>query len=45
VTGRVEGYRGLRVARSGRLFWIEDVRLWNVVDDTGERRGQAALLP
>jgi hypothetical protein len=41
----VTGYRGLRIAKSGRRFWIEDVTIWNVVDDNGEYAGQAALFP
>jgi MEKHLA domain len=40
--GFVRGYRGLRVARSGRQFWIEDVTVWNVYDLAGARIGQAA---
>jgi hypothetical protein len=40
--GFVTGYRGLRVARSGRQFWIEDVTIWNLLDDAGTYVGQAA---
>jgi hypothetical protein len=40
--GFAEGYRGLRVAKSGRRFWIEDVTVWNVVDPKGRFMGQAA---
>jgi hypothetical protein len=40
--GFAEGYRGLRVARSGRRFWIEDVTMWNVLDPEGRFIGQAA---
>lgn len=36
------GYRGRRIARDGRRFWIEDVTMWNLVDDRGARIGQAA---
>ncbi len=39
--GFAEGYRGLRIAKSGRRFWIEDVTMWNLVDD-GTLVGQAA---
>jgi PAS domain S-box-containing protein len=42
--GCLRGYRGLRVARSGRRFWIEDGTLWNLIDDQGVRRGQAAAF-
>jgi PAS domain-containing protein len=42
--GWSDGYRGIRVARTGRRFWIEDVLMWNLLDDTGERCGQAARI-
>lgn len=45
ATGVADGYRGLRVAGSGRRFWIEDVVMWNLVDGSGTRCGQAALFP
>jgi PAS domain-containing protein len=38
------GYRGLRIAKSGRRFWIEDVTMWNLVDAAGVRVGQAAAF-
>lgn len=40
--GFVSGYRGLRVAKSGLQFWIEDVTVWNLLDDDGSYLGQAA---
>ena len=40
--GFATGYRGLRTARSGRSFWIEDVTMWQLVDTSGTLRGQAA---
>ncbi len=40
--GYAEGYRGLRIAKSGRRFWIEDVTMWNLVDGRGVLCGQAA---
>ncbi|KVN26743.1 MEKHLA domain-containing protein [Burkholderia ubonensis] len=40
--GFATGYRGLRISRSGRRFWIEDVTVWNLVDQDGIYRGQAA---
>jgi hypothetical protein len=36
------GYRGARIARSGRRFWIEDATVWQLVDHTGAVLGQAA---
>lgn len=40
--GFATGYRGLRIAKSGRRFWIENVTVWNLVDHDGIYRGQAA---
>jgi PAS domain S-box-containing protein len=40
--GYASGYRGLRIAKSGRRFWIENVTVWNLIDETGQRHGQAA---
>jgi hypothetical protein len=42
--GFVSDYRGLRIARSGRRFWIEQGTVWQLVDEDGVRRGQAALF-
>ncbi|MDH6455908.1 MULTISPECIES: MEKHLA domain-containing protein [unclassified Streptomyces] len=42
--GYASGYRGLRIAKSGRRFWIEDVTMWNLVDDDGTHHGQAAVF-
>jgi len=41
--GFATSYRGLRAARSGRQFWIEDVTMWQLVDASGSLRGQAAV--
>lgn len=38
------GYRGVRSTLLGRLFWIEDVTIWNITDDDGMIHGQAALI-
>ncbi|MEU8384441.1 MEKHLA domain-containing protein [Streptosporangium sp. NPDC048865] len=42
--GFATGYRGRRIAKSGRRFWIEDVTMWNLLDETGVRVGQAATF-
>ena len=41
--GFATGYRGLRIAKSGRRFWIEDVTVWQLVDRGGLLHGQAAV--
>lgn len=38
------GYRGLRVSKSDRSFWINDGTVWQLVDESGVLRGQAALF-
>ncbi|MEV6766406.1 MEKHLA domain-containing protein [Streptomyces sp. NPDC051105] len=43
--GFASGYRGLRIAKSGRRFWIEDVTMWNLLDADGTCHGQAAVFP
>lgn len=42
--GFVEGYEGVRMSRSGRRFRIRDALLWNLLDETGQLCGQAALF-
>ena len=43
--GFAEGYKGLRVSRSGRRFLIEDVTVWQLLDARGVLHGQGALFP
>jgi hypothetical protein len=43
--GYSDGYRGVRISSSGRRFEIIDAVIWNVVDDHGLYRGQAAMIP
>jgi hypothetical protein len=40
--GFATNYRGLRIAKSGRRFWIEDGILWQLRDSRGHLRGVAA---
>jgi hypothetical protein len=42
--GFMAGYRGLRIAKSGRHFWIDDGLVWQLIDDSGKARGQAATF-
>ncbi|WP_409526879.1 MEKHLA domain-containing protein [Rhizobium sp. P40RR-XXII] len=42
--GFISDYRGLRIAKSGRRFWIEDGIVWQLVDRDGNLRGQAATF-
>jgi PAS domain-containing protein len=42
--GFATNYRGLRIAKSGRRFWIEDGTIWQLVDADGVLHGQAATF-
>lgn len=42
--GFISDYRGLRIAKSGRRFWIEDGIVWQLLDKDGNLRGQAATF-
>jgi hypothetical protein len=43
-TGYVSGYRGIRIARNGQRFWIENATVWTVLDEQGQVAGQAATF-
>ena len=43
--GFVTGYRGIRIAKSGRRFWIENGVVWQLLGVDGTCRGQAAMFP
>lgn len=40
----VTGYHGIRIAADGTRFRIEDAIIWNLVDESGIRHGQAATF-
>jgi hypothetical protein len=42
--GFMAGYRGLRIAKSGRRFLIEDGLVWQLIDEDGISHGQAAVF-
>ncbi len=42
--GFIGDYRGIRIARSGRRFWIESAVVWQLIDEAGALHGQAAAL-
>ena len=42
--GYIDDYRGIRIARSGRRFMIEQATVWNLLDDNGAFYGQAAMF-
>jgi hypothetical protein len=44
VHGYIANYRGVRISKSGRRFLIKRAIVWNVVNATGHRVGQAATF-
>ena len=42
--GFIGDYRGVRIAKSGRRFWIESAVVWQLIDEAGILRGQAATF-
>lgn len=40
--GYIDDYQGVRVAKSGKRFLVRDATVWNLLDTTGQRLGQAA---
>ncbi len=42
--GYVDDYSGIRIAKDGRRFMIQDATVWNLIDEKGARRGQAAMI-
>jgi PAS domain-containing protein len=43
--GFATGYSGIRIAKSGERFRIENATLWQLIDIQGTYRGLAAMLP
>lgn len=42
AAGFIENYQGVRITCTGRRFLIENAMIWDVLDEAGERCGQAA---
>ncbi len=42
--GYVDNYRGVRITKDGRRFIIENTTLWNVIDKSEVRHGQAPVI-
>jgi hypothetical protein len=42
--GYIDGYSGVRIAKSGRRFMITSCTIWNLADMAGVHRGQAAVF-
>lgn len=44
LQGYVDGYSGMRIAKSGRRFMITEATVWNLLDESGVHHGQAAVF-
>ena len=42
--GFITDYQGIRISRTGRRFLVEQATVWNILDDHGTIRGQAATF-
>ena len=42
--GFITDYQGVRISRTGRRFLVERATVWNVLDEHGNKRGQAATF-
>lgn len=42
--GYIDDYRGVRISSAGKPFMVEDAIVWNLIDEEGIYRGQAAVL-
>ena len=42
--GFVDDYRGVRISATGLRFFVEDAVVWNLIDQNGLYKGQAAVL-
>jgi hypothetical protein len=42
--GYIDDYQGVRIARSGRRFLIRRATVWNLLDTSGAKIGQAATF-
>lgn len=44
TNGFIANYAGIRITATGRRFRVEGAVVWNLIDETGELRGQAATF-
>lgn len=42
--GYSSDYNGVRISKSGKKFHIINTTLWNIVDENGDYKGQAAMF-
>jgi len=44
ANGYIDNYSGIRIAKGGRRFYIEQATVWNLTDNDGVYYGQAAMF-
>lgn len=44
TNGFIADYAGIRITATGRRFRVEGAVVWNLIDETGEIKGQAATF-
>jgi hypothetical protein len=44
IRGYIDDYSGIRVSHNGRRFRIEQATVWNLQDEDGKHKGQAAMF-
>ncbi|MCY7408440.1 MAG: MEKHLA domain-containing protein [Alkalinema sp. CAN_BIN05] len=42
--GYIQNYRGVRISRTGKRFWVQNATIWTVTDSQGKDIGQAATF-
>ncbi len=42
--GYIDNYSGIRIAKGGRRFYIEQATVWNLIDNNDDYYGQAAMF-
>ena len=42
--GFIDNYAGVRISSTGKRFMINNAVVWNLIDDKGQNRGQAACF-
>jgi len=42
--GYISDYKGIRISSTGHRFWIQNVIIWDVLDEHSQRCGQAAMF-
>jgi len=44
ANGFIDDYSGIRISKTGRRFRIAQATVWNLIDESGGYRGQAAMF-